>query len=149
MIMKKMIALSMAVLTFSVVAGPSETVLAQTQPAVVSENWKMPEKSARYKYIKSALLVVDASEDGADYDLTIYAIDDVTSISGTITAYKKTSSGTYTKVDSEKLSASGCELSEVGTLSTNGSGTYKIEFKGTVRTGSGSESITISKTTSY
>lgn len=146
--MKKIIALSIAMLTFATTACPCITALAQTQPDVV-EGWEMQRGAARYRYIESAMLAVQVSSSGADYDLTIYAVDAVTSISGTLTVYKKNSSGTYIKVDSEKLSSSGCQLEEAGTLSSSGSGSYKIEFKGTVRANSGSEPITISKTTSY
>lgn len=77
--------------------------------------------------------------------------ESVLSLSGicTATLYKKNSSGNYVKIDSEELSFRGSSVSYKGHLTSSGSGSYKIEFVGTVYTATGSESITISNTSSY
>ena len=92
--------------------------------------------SPRYRFIQSATIAVHPNKSETVYTLDISGIETVTSVSGTATLYKKNSSGNYVKIDSEELSF-------------RGSGSYKIEFVGTVYTATGSESITISNTSSY
>ena len=73
----------------------------------------------------------------------------VTSISGTVTVYKKNFWGNYKEVDSEAVKENASSLERYGNLSSDGAGDYKIEFIGTVYAGSSSEPITIDATNSY
>lgn len=105
--------------------------------------------SPRYRFIQSATIAVHPNKSETVYTLDISGIETVTSVSGTATLYKKNSSGNYVKIDSEELSFRGSSVSYKGDLTSSGSGSYKIEFVGTVYTATGSESITISNTSSY
>ena len=105
--------------------------------------------SPRYRFIQSATIAVHPNKSETVYTLDISGIETVTSVSGTATLYKKNSSGNYVKIDSEELSFRGSSVSYKGHLTSSGSGSYKIEFVGTVYTATGSESITISSTSSY
>ena len=98
--------------------------------------------SPRYRFIQSATIAVHPNKSETVYTLDISGIETVTSVSGTATLYKKNSSGNYVKIDSEELSFRGSSVSYKGHLTSSGSGSYKIEFVGTVYTATGSESIT-------
>lgn len=63
--------------------------------------------------------------------------------------YKQTSSGSYSKIDSESIEESGSSFVKYGTLASDGPGKYKIKFVGKVYASGGSESITINSYDSY
>lgn len=102
-----------------------------------------------YTYISTGDIGVYPSSAGTTYQLNISGISSVTSVSGTTTLYKYSSSGTYVKIDSETLNLKGPTILYTGHLKSNGSGKYKIEFKGTVKSSAGSESITFRSYGSY
>lgn len=145
--LKKVIATTLLAVVLTTTASSSfKTFAKDINPANLQSNLKKVDP--RYQYIRSASLIIDLNSSGADYNLNIICISEVTSISGTITLYKKNSSGIYESVDYERINESGNSIDITSSLSTNGAGAYKLEFSGRVYTNSGSEPIRISKTDS-
>ncbi len=105
--------------------------------------------SPRNRYIQSATITVHPNKSETVYTLDISGIETVTSVSGTATLYKENSSGNYVKIDSEKLSFRGSTVDYTGHLASSGSGSYKIEFVGTIYTTTGNEPVTFHNFGSY
>lgn len=102
-----------------------------------------------YTYVQTSDIGVYPNSTGTKYHLNITGISSVTSISGTTTLYKCSASGSYVKIDSEKLNLKGSRIRYTGYLKSSGSGKYKIEFIGTINSSSGSESVTFRSYGSY
>lgn len=98
----------------------------------------------RYTYVQSTVISVDPSSSGVGYSVAIFGNNQVTSISGTITIYKGTSSIYSTPAFSTKR-----YLVTSDTIPTQGPGTYKVKFVGTVYATGGSEPLEIEHTDSY
>lgn len=136
-------------LAVSAALSVSEPVFAQTlQPTDVSQetsNYVTP----RYNYIISTSLSVQPGSSKVNYNLKVFCISDITSISGTLTLYKKNSSGNYEKKASKTVSCSGNTLNTDGSFSSYGSGSYQLTFSGKVTGNNISESVSISTENSY
>lgn len=144
---KKLLLMALSTsLLFSSVLPTYATDLSQTIIQSQEDNYVV---QPRYKYVESARIGISPSDSGSDYLLAITGIAGTTSTSGTLTVYRKNLLGIYYKVDSVNISESGSSFRKTGTLKSDGSGTYKVEFVGKVYAGSASESITISSTNSY
>lgn len=100
--------------------------------------------SSKYTYVQSTVISVDPSSSGVGYSVAIFGNNQVTSISGTITIYKGSTSIYSTPVSSNKR-----YLVTSDTIPTQGSGTYKVKFVGTVYATGGSEPLEIEHTDSY
>ena len=84
------------------------------------------------------------------YTLVIDGTTDLKSVSGTMTLYKKNSSGIYEKKASKNLSLTGSTITKVGSFSSYGAGDYKVVFHGTAYShDSRTDSIDIEMTDSY
>lgn len=105
--------------------------------------------SARYAYVIATEFSMTPSDSGATYSLIIDGINSVTEISGWVTLSKRDSSGVYKEVDSEYVEEFSNRLFLDSSLSTDGPGSYRITFKGRVYTDNGSESLSLSKNSSY
>lgn len=103
----------------------------------------------RYSYIQSADIGVYPSNAETSYSMNIRGISEVTSVTGTMTLYKKTAEGNYKEVASEELDLSGPTIRYKGKFKSYGSGDYKLEFTGTVHAKSGSETVTFRHLNSY
>lgn len=103
----------------------------------------------RYKYTIMAQLTLNVGSSGADYNLYISGISEVTKITGTVTVYKKSPSGSYVKIDSENITYHTNSVDLDSYLSVDGPGAYKATFKGKVYGPSGYDSISLSVNDSY
>lgn len=131
-------------LAVSAALSVSEPVMAKTpQPAETSQE-ALASVSPRYNYIISTSLAVHPESSKVGYNLKVFCISDITSISGTLTLYKKNSEGNYEKKASKSVSCSGNNLNTESSFSSYGSGTYKLTFAGKVSGSNISESFTIS-----
>lgn len=146
---KHFIPLSMAAITIMTATIPVTTALASTGTNYATV-FKTDEKPVthRYSYVMSIDTGVYPSASGTEYDLNIQG-PNLVSVSGTAVLYKQSTSGTYTKIDSEFLELEGNAIRYTGYLKSSGSGKYKIEFKGTAYAADGSESISIRNYGSY
>lgn len=148
--LKGFISISLAAISIATAVQPALTVFAaspENNPIVSGVIAGHP--THRYRYIQSAGIGVNPSDSGCSYVFRLEGISSVTSISGTISVYKQTSSGSYSKIDSESIEESGSSFEKYGTLASDGRGKYKIEFVGRVYASDGSESITINSYDSY
>lgn len=129
--------------------SPAQVLAKNTSMPFSIENVNSDTIVPLYDYISSADIGVYPSSTRTKYQLNISGISSVTSVSGTATLYKYSSSGTYVKIDSETLNLKGPTILYTGYLKSGGSGKYKIEFKGTIKSSAGSESVTFRSYGSY
>lgn len=142
--------LCLTAMAFTMAILPTSTAFANGYSDYSIVSGSMSEHPApRYRYIIEAGIGIHPSASGTSYNLKIKGDSNVTSTSGTITLYKQSSSGSYTKIDSESIEESGSSFNKYGSLASNGSGKYKIEFVGRVYASDGSEPITINSYNSY
>lgn len=99
---------------------------------------------SRYTYVQSTVTYVDPSSSGVEYSVSIFGNSLVTSISGTIKVYKGTTEIYSTYVYSGKRT-----LFANNTIPTQGPGTYRVTFNGTVYATTGSEPLELEHTDSY
>ena len=129
----------------------SMTALANTvpgQPSVIAND--NSDMSPYFKYLQSIALSVDPSSSETSYLIYIVGTDELKSVSGTATLYKKNNSGSSEKKASQKHSLSGSFIVEESAFDSYGPGDYKITFTGIAySTSGGKESISISATNSY
>lgn len=130
---------------------PELTVFAGNNLLLISESTEVDyeEISPRYSYIQSADIGVYPSKSETSYSMNIRGTSEVTSVTGTMTLYKKTAAGTYEEVESEELNLTGSNIRHKGKFKSYGSGDYKLEFSGTVHAKSGSETVTFRHLNSY
>lgn len=147
--MKRKILLGLCIAFMLSITGPEAVVLAKEVCEEACECEEEQMVTPRYNYIQMASIGINPSNDGSSYMLIIKGTSSVTSISGTVTVYKKNFWGNYKEVDSEAVKENASSLERYGNLSSDGAGDYKIEFIGTVYAGSSSEPITIDATNSY
>lgn len=84
------------------------------------------------------------------YNIDIDGIDILKSVKGTVTLYKRNSSGSYEKKTSRSHSFSEPRVTEGFSFSFYGAGEYKLTFKGTAySTTGGSENFDITAYGSY
>lgn len=121
--------------------GYSITAFASDASETVMETSNI---SPRFKYVMTASVGLNVSSSGADYNVTINAIDAVNHIAGTVTLYNGSS-----YVDSAKINVYSSYVNKSGSLKTNGTGNYRLTFVGTVYTSSGSEPLSLEITDSY
>lgn len=126
---------------------PALSVSAGNEFLIISEN--DGEINPRFSYIQSADIGVYPSKSETSYSMNIYGISEVTSVTGTMTLYKKTPAGKYEEVASEELDLTGPTIRHKGKFKSYGSGEYKLEFSGTVHAKSGSETVTFRHLNSY
>lgn len=137
------------ILATSAVLSVSEPAFAQAaKPADISQE-ASDHLSPRYNYIISTSLSVQPGSSKVSYNLKVFCISDITSISGTLTLYKKDSSGNYEKKASKTVRCSGNNLNTDGSFSSYGSGSYKLSFDGKVTGSNISEPVAISAENSY
>lgn len=106
--------------------------------------------SPYFQYLQSVALSVDPSSSETSYLIYIVGTDELKSVTGTATLYKKNNSGSYEKKASHKHSLSGSFIVEEFSFDSYGPGDYKVTFTGTAySTSGGKESISISATNSY
>ncbi len=147
---KTFLTLFLSVMTVTAITISPLQVLAQNDSMPISiQNVNADTIVPLYTYVSSADIGVYPSSTKTKYQLNISGISSVTSVSGTTTLYKYSSSGTYVKIDSETLNLKGPTILYTGYLKSSGSGKYKIEFKGTVKSNTGSESVTFRGYGSY
>lgn len=147
---KTFLALFLSAVTFANTTIVSLPTYAKGTAMTLSlENSESNSVAPRYTYITSADIGVYPSSSKTTYQLNIFGVSSVTSVSGTVTLYKYSSTGSYVKVDSEKLNLKGSTILHTGYLKSSGSGKYKLEFKGTVNSNAGSESVTFRTYGSY
>lgn len=103
----------------------------------------------RFKYTLMAQLSLNVDSAGAYYNLYIDCVPEVNKISGTVTLYKKSSSGSFVKIDSENITEYSNSIDLDSYLSENGPGAYKATFKGKAYGPSGYDSISLSVNDSY
>lgn len=138
--LSKLYSLSLAAMLLTT---PTFTTWAQPHNALTSNDSAFL-ISPRFSYIEDAAIKIDPSSNGINYSVRVSGIDEVTSISGTLTIYKGNS-----KIYSKTLSTNKSELRESDTIPSKGSGSYTITFSGTVYTKTGSESIDMDMEDSY
>lgn len=131
----------------SLTLTPVLSVSAENDFLIISEN--EGEINPRFSYIQSADIGVYPSKSETSYSMNIYGISEVTSVTGTMTLYKKTTAGKYEEVESEELDLKGSTIRHKGKFKSYGSGEYKLEFSGTVHAKSGSETVTFRHLNSY
>lgn len=146
---KKLLLFLLTLATISTSYYPHISAYASTT-SITSNNifYESDVISPRYRFIDTVRIAVTPSSSGSSYLLAVQG-PDITSTSGTLTLYKKNILGVYYKVDSTKVNETGNSFRKTGTLKSDGSGNYKIEFIGNVYAGNSSESVTISATGSY
>lgn len=147
--MKRKILLGLCIAFMLSITRPEAVVLAKEVCEEACECEEEQMVTPRYNYIQMASIGINPSNAGSSYMLIIKGTSSVTSISGTVTVYKKNFWGNYKEVDSEAVKENASSLERYGNLSSDGAGDYKIEFVGTVHAGSSSEPITIDATNSY
>lgn len=130
------------VLSLSLALSSGVTAFAATPVPAIAEQSSI--HSARFTYVMYASTSLSVSSSGANYNIFVNAIDEVYRISGTATLYKGGE-----KVDSATIDERTNLLNKSGTLSTDGSGNYRLTFEGTVYANSGSEPLSLEITDSY
>ena len=103
-----------------------------------------------YLYIQTLDVMVEPGPSEITYNIDIYGIDILKSVTGTATLYKRNSSGVYEKKTSRSHSFSGHRVTKGFSFNSYGAGEYKLTFKGTAySTSGGSEKFDISAYGSY
>lgn len=103
-----------------------------------------------FLYMQSIDLSVNPSSSKTSYTIYIEGTEELKSVKGTATLYKKDSSGNYVKKASKTHTLEGPRIMESFSFNSYGPGEYKITFKGTAySTNNGSESIDITSYNSY
>lgn len=106
--------------------------------------------SPYYLYLQAIEISVEPNSFESSYTIYVIGTEDLESITGTATLYKQSDTGKYIKKASRKHSLQGPEIFENFSFNSYGPGNYKIIFKGTAYSSSGSqESFSISSTNSY
>lgn len=119
-------------------------------PQVHNDQHDDPGITPYYLYIQSLDLMVEPGPSEVTYNIDIDGIDILKSVSGTVTLYKRNSSGSYEKKTSRSHSFSGPRVTEGFSFSSYGAGEYKLTFKGTAySTTGGSEKFDITAYGSY
>lgn len=134
------------VLVLCLSLGGSITAFASEMPKVPSPHVVAPptEISPRFAYVMTASVGLSVSSSGAEYSVTINGISAVSHIAGTVTLYKGNR-----QIDSASINEYANSIDKGGTLKTDGPGSYKLIFTGTVYTNSGSEPLNLEITDSY
>lgn len=131
--LKKILFLGLA-LTLLVLSPNKLTVWAKT-PDIISPC---------YTYTQRISVDIMPSESEIAYNVRVEGAINVTSISGTMTIYKNN-----VKIYSTQLSSDERVLDVNDSITSYGSGTYKIIFNGNVYTASGSEHVYNQASSSY
>lgn len=107
-------------------------------PRVHNDQHNDPGITPYYQYIQSLDLMVEPGPSEITYNIDIDGIDILKSVKGTVTLYKRNSSGSYEKKTSRSHSFSGPRVTEGFSFSSYGAGEYKLTFKGTAYSTTGS-----------
>lgn len=145
---KKLFALALG---FSIIAAnvtPGIQAFASTNPVNITTD-SLVAPQPRFSFTIMANLSLDVNNSGASYNVDIEGISSVTKISGTITLYKKNTSGSYVKLKSKTISGNSSTLDVIGSFPVSGPGNYKATFKGKVYAPGGYDPISLSITDSY
>lgn len=149
--LKTLSAIALSAMSITIAFVPELPAFAGNNLLLISESTEDNYKdiSPRYSYIQSADIGVYPNKTETPYSMNIRGTSEVTSVTGTMTLYKKTAAGTYEEVESEELNLTGSNIRHKGKFKSYGSGDYKLEFSGTVHAKSGSETVTFRHLNSY
>ena len=84
-----------------------------------------------YLFVQDARLTFTRNDSETTYRIAINGTSDLEYVSGTVTLYKKNSSGTYERKSSQKHTFIGQSINESDSFNSYGKGSYKIVFSGT------------------
>lgn len=147
----KLLAVSLVATSLAMI--PATTLVSQAMTnAELSTVYGEDDKtiSPRYAYVDLLTAGVFPSSSKVEYEMLLKG-DDLRSFSGTVVLYKQLSSGAYQKIKSESLNINAVngKVTHSGSISSQGSGKYRVTYSGTAYFGKGSESVEITTENSY